>query len=116
MVPPEVRPMMEKHGIYRMFVGQYELIAENQLGKMPSQAVASLNTHDMFPFAAFWEETDIVERQKLKLIDPETAQKELEQRRQTKMILLSILKYRGLNNEISQDTGATTEGSTESAG
>ena len=50
MVPPEVRPMMEKHGIYRMFVGQYELIAENQLGKIPAQSVASLNTHDMFPF------------------------------------------------------------------
>ncbi len=33
MVPPEVRPMMEKHGIYRMYVGQYELIAENQIGK-----------------------------------------------------------------------------------
>ena len=49
IVPPEVRPMMEKHGIFRMFVGQYELITENQLGEIPSDCVASLNTHDMFP-------------------------------------------------------------------
>ena len=33
IVPSEVRPMMEKHGIFRMFVGQYELISENKLGK-----------------------------------------------------------------------------------
>ncbi len=107
MVPPEVRPMMEKHGIYRMYVGQYELIAENQLGKINSRSVASLNTHDMFPFAAFWQEKDIAERQKLKLIDEKSAQKELEERRNIKRILLSILQYRGLDNEISQDTGAT---------
>ena len=59
IVPPEVRPMMEKHGMFRMFVGQYELISENKLGNIPIQSIASLNTHDMFPFAAFWQEKDI---------------------------------------------------------
>jgi 4-alpha-glucanotransferase len=107
IVPPEVRPMMEKHGIFRMFVGQYELIAENQMGKIPSRAVAGLNTHDMFPFAAFWEELDIAERQKLKLIDSEMARKELEHRREIKRALISILQYHRLDNEISQDALAT---------
>ena len=73
IVPPEVRPMMEKHGIFRMFVGQYELITENQLGEIPPDCVASLNTHDMFPLTSFWQEKDIAERLRLKLVDREGA-------------------------------------------
>ena len=109
MVPPEVRPMMDKYGIYRMFVGQYQLIAENQLGDIPANSVASLNTHDMFPFASFWDETDIKERQKLKLINEEVYRKEIKQRRQIKKTLLSILKCISPESEISQDTLFTME-------
>jgi 4-alpha-glucanotransferase len=107
IVPPEVRPMMQKHGIYRMFVGEYELISENRLGNIPAQAVASLNTHDMFPFAAFWQEMDIFERQKLKLVDSASSQKELEERREAKRDLLNILEYKNLKNQLSQDTHET---------
>jgi 4-alpha-glucanotransferase len=107
IVPPEVRPKMEKHGIFRLFVGEYELISENKLGQIPRQAVASLNTHDMYPFASFWQETDILDRQKLKLIDATGAQRELEQRREAKRALLSILEYKHLENQLSQDTLAT---------
>jgi 4-alpha-glucanotransferase len=104
MVPPEVRPMMDKHGVFRMFVGQYELIAENQLGEIPSRAIASLNTHDMYPFASFWQEEDILERQKLKLLNVESVKKELELRRETKRAFISILQYKGMINDLSQDT------------
>jgi 4-alpha-glucanotransferase len=107
MVPPEVRPMMERHGIYRMYIGQYDLISEGQAGQAPAHSIASLNTHDMFPFASFWEEKDIAERLKLKQIDASQVQAELEQRRNIKRSLISILQYRGLNNEIAQDTLAT---------
>jgi 4-alpha-glucanotransferase len=106
MVPPEVRPMMEAHGIYRMFVGQYELIAENTLGKIPPQAVASLNTHDIFPFAAFWQERDILARQKLKLINEKLAQEEILRRRQIMKQLIRILQDRSPDKAISGDTGA----------
>jgi 4-alpha-glucanotransferase len=104
MVPPEVRPMMNKHGIFRVFVGQYELITENQLGNIPPQSITSMNTHDMFPFAAFWQENDILGRQKLKLLNTEQAKKELETRRQIKKLLISYLQYKGFTNDISQDT------------
>jgi 4-alpha-glucanotransferase len=40
MVPPEVRPAMEDNGIYRMYVGQYELVVENQMGKIPRRSMA----------------------------------------------------------------------------
>jgi 4-alpha-glucanotransferase len=99
MVPPEVRPMMEKHGIYRMFVGQYQLITENRLGQVPPRSVASLNTHDMFPFSAFWQEEDVVERRKLKLLNARTAAKELKQRREVKQALVSHLSCSGVIGE-----------------
>ena len=95
--------MMEKHGIFRMFVGQYQLITENQLGEIPSHSVASLNTHDMYPFASFWQEIDILERSKLKLVGPEGARKELDQRRKLKRVLIEVLQYSNVHNEIPQD-------------
>jgi 4-alpha-glucanotransferase len=107
LVPPEVRPMMEKHDLWRMFVGQFELISDNRLGLIPNRAVAGLNTHDMFPFRAFWEETDITQRQQLKIIDESTARTELEQRRRTKRALISLLQYKGLSSDFEQDTAAT---------
>jgi 4-alpha-glucanotransferase len=107
LVPPEVRPMMDKHAIYRMFVGQFELISDNKLGIIQPNSVASLNTHDMFPFAAFWEEADISQRQKIKLIDETSARAELDQRRATKRALISVLQYKGLENDFHLDTAAT---------
>ena len=61
----------------------------------------------MFPFAAFWQEQDILERQKIKLLTASEASKELEQRRSIKRTLISILQYRGLTNDLAQDTEAT---------
>jgi 4-alpha-glucanotransferase len=90
-----------------MFVGQYELITENQLGNIPAEAIAGLNTHDMFPFASFWQEKDIEERQKLKFLDADSAKKELEDRRKVKRALISILQYKGLSNDFSQSTEGT---------
>jgi 4-alpha-glucanotransferase len=107
IVPPEVRPQMQKHAVYRMFVGQYQLIVDNQIGQVPADSVASLNTHDMPPFASFWDESDIFERPKLKTREPSAAGSELEQIRQMKRSLISILAYRGLDNTVSQDTQAT---------
>jgi 4-alpha-glucanotransferase len=107
LVPPEVRPMMDKHNIRRLFVGQFELIADNRLGLIPGPSVASLNTHDMFPFAAFWDESDISQRVHLKLIDEATARQELEKRRQVKRAVISVLQYKGLDDAFSQDTAAT---------
>lgn len=107
IVPPEVRPMMEKHGIFRMFVGQYELIANKQLAKVPSNSIASLNTHDMFPFASFWQASDISERRKLKLLDPKSAKSESDKRQEIKKALVSILQQKSLTNEQGQDSQET---------
>jgi 4-alpha-glucanotransferase len=106
MVPPEVRPMMEAHGIFRMFVSQYEFIAGNKPGDIPPKAPASLNTHDIFPFLAFWQGKDIAERHRLKLIDEKVAQEENSQRQQVKKALSRLLPEPLPGNAASLDADA----------
>jgi 4-alpha-glucanotransferase len=56
-VPPEVRRDLRAHGVLRSFVAQLEWDRPGPGGRYappPSDALASLNNHDMLPFAAFW--------------------------------------------------------------
>jgi 4-alpha-glucanotransferase len=101
LVPAEVRQSMNKHNIYRMFIGQYELISESKIGNIPANSIAGLNTHDMFPFKAFWEELDIAERLNIGLLNETTAQQEQIQRKFLKMEITDILNknYPGFNPE-----------------
>ncbi len=72
-VAPSVRRRMERHGIHRMFVVQYEIDpdAKSALKAPPERSAASLNTHDMPTFTGFWEEGDITDMRDLGLIDEE---------------------------------------------
>ncbi len=68
-VPCQVRAAMARHGVYRMYVLPFEL-ARSPAGEapgeilrpVPADALACLNTHDMPPFAAFWQERKEGER------------------------------------------------------
>ena len=55
-VPPEVRPAMARHGLLRSYVQQLEWDDPTLRSprRCPENALASLNTHDMIPFAAYW--------------------------------------------------------------
>jgi 4-alpha-glucanotransferase len=70
-VPPEVRKAMDAHGVKRMFVLQFEAgdNAQEPVGIPPKNAVASLNTHDMPPFSAYWQALDADLRKDLGLLD-----------------------------------------------
>ena len=70
-VPDEVRDAMTRHGLRRMFVVQYE--ANPALPDPPAQCVASVNTHDMPPFAAFARGLDVDDRVEQGLLDEEGA-------------------------------------------
>ena len=54
-VPPEVRSLMRRKGLYRMFVLPFELRPGRKFSfpDPPTDSVASLNTHDMMPFETF---------------------------------------------------------------
>ena len=67
MVPPEVNVSMDRHNIRQLYVVQYETVVEGAGGLRPPPrgSIASLNTHDMFPFEAFLKGMDITDRMKL---------------------------------------------------
>lgn len=76
-VPPETDEAMERHQALGMYVVQYELNPENQgLREPPARTAASLNTHDMPAFRAFWEGRDVDDLERLGFFDAEQANHE----------------------------------------
>jgi 4-alpha-glucanotransferase len=107
-VPAYVRPAMSRHGLQRTYVLHYEL-ADNpadRLHRPRRDTVASLNTHDMPPFAAFWQGLDIQERLSLGLLDREGARAEKRSRRAIKRTLLTFLRSEGWLEGKGTDVGA----------
>lgn len=101
-VPTGVRPTMSRHRLQRMYVLHYELADDSthRLHRPHRNTVASLNTHDMPPFAAFWKGLDIPERRSLGLIDENGARDEKRSRREVKKALYNFLLSKGwLKNE-----------------
>jgi 4-alpha-glucanotransferase len=69
-VPDEVRHDMDRLGLARMFVWQYELEPnhDHSLKRVPPGLVASLNTHDMPTFTGFNNGADLNDRFRLGLL------------------------------------------------
>ena len=90
VVPPEVNESMARHNVRPLYVAQYETAVGSADGalRMPSAgSVASLNTHDLFPFQGFLEGTDIDERLRLKFVTPKEAAAERKDRQRTRKAL-----------------------------
>jgi 4-alpha-glucanotransferase len=70
-VPHAVRRAMDRRRVMRIYVVQYELApgAEQPLNQVPRNAVASINTHDMPPFAAFVRAAEVDDQLDLGLVD-----------------------------------------------
>ncbi|WP_166819675.1 4-alpha-glucanotransferase [Thalassoroseus pseudoceratinae] len=81
-VPPGVNEALERHGVAQMFVLQYQLQSDQDdlIGQVPAGCITCINTHDMPPFAAWWEGLDILDRHDLGLIDSETVDREQRER------------------------------------
>jgi 4-alpha-glucanotransferase len=80
-VPPEIGEAMDRHDVLGMYVVQYELQPGSQgLRTPPARSAASLNTHDMPTFRAFWEARDVAELQRLGFFDEDQAREERERR------------------------------------
>jgi 4-alpha-glucanotransferase len=71
IVPPSVRPAMERHQVDRLFVAQCQFHPQpnGPAPSVPDNAVASMNTHDLAPYAAFCRNLDLNDRLSLGLID-----------------------------------------------
>jgi 4-alpha-glucanotransferase len=94
MVPEEVNRSMSRRNIRRLYVAQYETAVHRgsaALKPPPAGSVASLNTHDMFPFQAFLEGNDIDEYLKLGFLSPRDAAARKKQRRRVRGALRAAL-------------------------
>ena len=97
-VPKEVRSGMGRHGLRRMSVFQFEVSADRRppVKRPARQQVASINTHDMPTFAAFWSAADVADRQDLGLLDEEAAARVRRERAELRRTVLAFLQERGL--------------------
>lgn len=97
---------MKKHGFDRMYVLHYEMAANTQKGLLPAphNSIASLNTHDMPPFASFWQGLDIRDWGKLGLLDKKGLRKEEKSRRGIIKALSVFLRRKGWLTEADTDT------------
>jgi 4-alpha-glucanotransferase len=95
-----------------MYVLHYELISDTrqELPPVYANAVASLNTHDMPPFAGFWEGADIPQRLKLGLLDKDRAQGEKRARRQIRQVTNKSLRQQGWLNNAPTDATSVIKG------
>lgn len=97
-VPSVVRHSMREHAVRRLYVLQRELQhgavrAPDAIGE---DVVASLNNHDMPPFRAFWDGSDLPEKAALGVIAPERLPQEQEKRATARQKLLTLLRELGL--------------------
>lgn len=92
-VPGYVRPALARHKIQRMYVMQFEATSDEMraLQDPMEDSLAALNTHDMPPFAAFWEGLDVQDRVDLGLLDKDGAVTELNNRSKLRNALVRFL-------------------------
>ena len=97
-VPPEVNDSLARHRIREMFVSQYEVrpYPKTAFRTVPSQSVASLNTHDMPPFRAFWDGLDVQDRKDLGLLKSADVVREQRLRDRMRRALRILLQQEGL--------------------
>jgi 4-alpha-glucanotransferase len=103
---------MSRHDFHRMYVVHYELASDLQRGLPPIsyKSVASLNTHDMPPFAAFWQGLDIEARSRIGLLDRAGVKKEKNRLQRMKKALIAFLRDRDWLPEAENDTAVLLKG------
>lgn len=94
-VPPSVRAALRRHDLHRMFVTQVEIRPREEppLRRVPSRAQASLNTHDMFPFRAWWEGGDVDRRVEVGVLPAEAVDDERSERTEARAALARHLGF-----------------------
>jgi 4-alpha-glucanotransferase len=100
-VPPAVRPAMAQHNIHRLYVGQYEIQPNYERPFSPAApgAIASMNTHDMPTFTAFWKDLDLDDRRAMGTLDDATNMQERERRQHIRQAVMQFLEKIGFLGE-----------------
>lgn len=109
-VPPEVNKSMDRHGLRRMYVLQYEQPVKGPLRTPEAPVVASVNTHDMPSFAAHWRGLDLADRADLGLLPKKSAAAEKRQRERLKKNFMAFLRKQKLLRNKKADAKKVLEG------
>ncbi len=75
-VPDVVRRTMRREGMLRSHVWQFASSPEDPMPEPPEDSLATAGTHDLPPFASFWEGSDVADRLERGLVDDDGARKE----------------------------------------
>lgn len=96
-VPRYVNRSLRRHGIRPLYVVQYETEGSARAipPPVPPGSVASVNTHDMPPFAAYWAGRDISERVAAGLFPKAKADSEQHRRARTRERIVRTLRAGG---------------------
>lgn len=110
-VPPNVRPAMERHGMYRLHVGQWSFPHHpgQHSDEAPAGSIASLNTHDTATFAGWWIGADIADKVDLGLATEDEARRERADRAVVKQIILDQAPELPMSDVERAMIGVTTE-------
>jgi 4-alpha-glucanotransferase len=97
-VPEVVDDALGVHAIEDMYVLQYETNPDKgpTLRPVPPTSVASVNTHDMPPFAGYWRGLDIQDRVDLELFTAEEAARERARRARLREDVIGFLRGQDL--------------------
>jgi len=99
-VPKQVPAAMRRHGVLGSYVLQYEAVPSVDRVPLPAaEALASVNTHDMPTFAAFWRGIDIDDRVADGLLSPHDAERERRERDRIRATLVATLREAGVLGE-----------------
>ncbi|HAR41248.1 MAG TPA: 4-alpha-glucanotransferase [Bdellovibrionales bacterium] len=92
-VPQEIRDAMTEHNILRMYIQQRRLSTNpaEALPEVPEGSICGLNTHDMPPFAAFWQGLDILDKMDLGYFGPNELPAKQKSREEQKAALVQLL-------------------------
>lgn len=97
-VPGYVNRAMSRHGVQKMYVLQYEVApkAGNPLRRVPANAMASLNTHDMPPLTAFLQGDDLEDLRRLGWFTAGEVRQGKQTRRAIRRALARFFDHRGV--------------------
>lgn len=109
-VPEHVNAAMERHGMAPLYVAQYEVGPESEsVSPVPAGCVASLNTHDMPPFAKYFSGADVADRVSMGIFDAEQAEEERSSRGSATGVLERSLRESGKLGPGAADAGAVRD-------
>lgn len=96
-VPRYVRSSMSRRRLRRLFVlqRQFTHLQTPPPGEVLPTMLASINNHDLFPFAGFWRGDDLTEKNRIGIIRDDMLPGELEKRARVRQELTRFLQNGG---------------------